>query len=119
MAKKKAAERKHTAGNQKGKIQVRVSDFDHGLRVFEHVQLIRIRSSEYTLLIMEDYFPCLGRVSGTVELVQEDGLTDLGEVRGFYVHRKNEFSLIIENQISPEKQQEDTETDQGGTEDEQ
>lgn len=97
MAKKNTAEAVNNAEN-KGKIQVRVSDFDHGLRVFDNVKLIRIKSSGYTLLIMEDYFPCLGRVSGQIELIQDDNLTDLGNLEGFYVHRHNEFSLIIEEQ---------------------
>lgn len=112
MAKKKTAETGKYADGKKGKIQVRVSDFDHGLRVFDNVKLVRINSSGYTLLIMEDYFPCLGRVSGEIELVQEDNLTNLGSLKGFYVHRHNEFSLIIEDQLKPAAVQ-------GGMEDEQ
>ncbi len=83
-----------------GIIQARVSDFAHGLRVFDDVKLIRIRSRDYTLLIMEDYFPLLGRIHGRVELVTKDELIDLGEVSGFYMHRENEFSLLINEQLA-------------------
>ena len=83
--------------------RARVSDFPHGLRVFDGVKLIRITSKDYTLLIMEDYFPCLGSVYGHVELVKEDDLVDLGRVKGFYLHRNNEFSLLIEKQLEAEE----------------
>jgi hypothetical protein len=99
MAKKAAAQKKVSAYEAGGRIQARVSDFPHGLRVFDSVKLIRIHSRDYTLLIMEDYFPCLGSVCGHVELVQEDNLVDLGDVKGFYLHRDNEFSLLIEKQL--------------------
>ena len=99
MAAKKATEKKISSYETGGRIQARVSDFAHGLRVYDSVKLIRITSKDYTLLIMEDYFPCLGSVSGHVELVGQDDLYDLGEVKGFYLHRNNEFSLLIEKQL--------------------
>ncbi len=102
MAKKAAAEKKVSSYESGGRIQVRVSDFPHGLRVFDGVKLIRITSRDYTLLIMEDYFPCLGSVYGHVELVRDD-LVDLGRVKGFYIHRENEFSLLIEKQLDADQ----------------
>ena len=36
-------------------IQVRISDYKHGLRVFDDVQMVRIVSKDYTLLVMNDY----------------------------------------------------------------
>ena len=110
MAAKKTAEKKQSAYEAGGRIQARVSDFPHGLRVFDGVKLIRITSRDYTLLIMEDYFPCLGSVYGHVELVKDDDLVDLGNVKGFYLHRNNEFSLLIEKQLEagePGKGQDD------------
>lgn len=99
MAGKKTAEKKQSAYESGGRIQVRVSDFPHGLRIFDSIKLIRITSKDYTLLIMEDYFPCLGSVYGKVELVGDEELVDLGRVKGFYLHRNNEFSLLIEKQL--------------------
>ncbi len=86
---------------RRGRIQARVSDFAHGLRVYDDVKLVRIKSSDYTLLIMEDYFPILGSVRGAVELLTEHEQVNLGELRGFYLHRDNEFALLIEEQLSP------------------
>ncbi len=101
MAKKKNEQQKVSSYETGGRIQARVSDFPHGLRVFDGVKLIRVTSKDYTLLIMEDYFPCLGRVQGHVELVKDNDLVDLGRVQGFYLHRDNEFSLLIEKQLEP------------------
>ena len=83
----------------RGKMIVFVSDFANGLRVFHDVKLIRVKSADYSLLILEDYFPILGQVNGRVEFVSEEKLVDLGRLKGFYVHRANEFSLLIKEQV--------------------
>ena len=88
-----------TAENTPGKMIVFASDFTHGLRVFQDVKLIRIKSADYSLLIMEDYFPIIGQVNGRIEFVSGDELVDLGTLKGFYVHRDNEFSLLIKEQV--------------------
>ena len=105
MAKKEPV--KQSAYESGGRIQVRVSDFSHGLRVIDGVKLVRLKGRDYNLLIMEDYFPLLGKTQGHVELVTTDDLVNLGEVKGFYMHRDNEFSLLIEEQLAPpaEKQE--------------
>ncbi len=100
MATANAAGKKRSVYEESGRIQARISDFSHGLRVYDGVKLIRVKSRDYTLLIMEDYFPLLGSVQGRVELVTGDDLIDLGEVKGFYLHRDNEFSLLIEAQTA-------------------
>ena len=82
-----------------GKIQARISDFDHGLRIVSNVRLVRIKSKEYSLLIMEDYFPTMGSICGIVELVTDTEQVPLGKVKGFFLHRENEFSLLIEEQL--------------------
>ena len=92
--------RKRTEDSEsRGRIQVRVSDFEHGLRVYDSVRLVRIHSKEYSLLIMEDYYPAMGSVRGTVELVTDTDQIRLGRVKGFYLHRSNEFSLLIEEYL--------------------
>lgn len=82
-----------------GKIQARISDFENGLRVVSNVRLVRIKSKEYSLLIMEDYFPAMGSVCGSVELVTDTEQVRVGKVKGFFLHRENEFSLLIEDQL--------------------
>ena len=91
--------------SENGKIRVLVSDFPHGLREFEDIRLIRIKSSDYTLLIMEDHFPVLGQVEGTVELVSGEDAIKLGNIHGFYVHRDNECSLLVEDYLAQPAQE--------------
>ena len=98
-----------TNENEAGRMIVFVSDFSNGLRVFQDVKLIRIKSADYSLLIMEDYFPIIGQVNGRIEFVSGDELVDLGTLKGFYVHRDNEFSLLIKEQVAlPENREEES-----------
>ena len=97
-------------GESRGSIQARVSDFEHGLRVYDSVRLVRIHSKEYSLLIMEDYYPAMGSVRGTVELVTDTDQVRLGRVKGFYLHRNNEFSLLIEEYLPEQDDKAEEET---------
>ena len=93
--------------NEIGRMIVFVSDFSNGLRVFQDVKLIRIKSADYSLLIMEDYFPIIGQVNGRIEFLSEGKLVDLGMLKGFYVHRDNEFSLLIKEQESVQNREDE------------
>ena len=76
------------------------------VRQFPGLKLIRVKSADYSLLIMEDYFPILGQVNGRIEFLSEGKLVDLGKLKGFYVHRDNEFSLLIKEQLEEPAAQE-------------
>ncbi len=52
-----------------GKITATVLGIDEGFQKFEQVDMIRIKSEKYTLLIMDDYMPVIGRIDGMVEIV--------------------------------------------------
>ena len=84
-----------------GKIQVRVLDEKNGYQVLEHIRAVRIRSREYALLVMEDYTPTLGSVDGDVIFLGEKE-TALRNVRGFYKHQHNEFTLLIQEDLDGE-----------------
>lgn len=88
---------------QEGHIQVRISSFAKGVEIYDGVKLVRVKSNDYTLLIMEDYFPMIGSVDGQIELVTNDEQIDLGELEGFYIHRDNEFSLLLKEKNSDNK----------------
>ncbi len=77
-----------------GKIRARVLDEVNGCQVLEHIRAVRIRSREYSLLVMEDYTPTLGSIDGDVIFVGEEE-TALRHIQGFYKHQQNEFSLLI------------------------
>ena len=101
MAKTSAETVRPDSFTSSGLIQARISDFEHGLRVYDDLRLIRIKSTDYSLLIMEDYFPTIGRINGTVELVSDSDTVLLGKLVGYYLHRDNEFSLMVEEYLTP------------------
>ena len=78
-----------------GKITATVLGIKEGFRKFEQVDMIRIKSENYTLLIMDDYMPVIGRIDGMVEIVSGEDTRSFQPVHGFYTHRKNTFELLI------------------------
>ena len=78
-----------------GKITATVLGIDEGFQKFEQVDMIRIKSEKYTLLIMDDYMTVIGRIDGTVEIVSGEDTRSFQPVHGFYTHRKNTFELLI------------------------
>ena len=79
-----------------GPIEARIVSFPEGLRVYPDVQLVRIKSKTYTLLIMRDYLPTLGEIEGDVTLLTPQGEIALHKIEGYYIHKANVFSLMIE-----------------------
>ena len=78
-----------------GKITATVLGIDEGFQKLEQVDMIRIKSEKYTLLIMDDYMPVIGRIDGMVEIVSGEDTRSFQPVHGFYTHRKNTFELLI------------------------
>ena len=78
-----------------GKIKARIISMEEGLREMEGVRLIRIKSKEYNLLIMEDYMPVIGEIDGDVTILSEEEEYKISGITGFFSHRKNLFSLMI------------------------
>ncbi len=88
----------------KYKIYADVVDSVNGLQQYENIRMIRVKSKEYNLLIMEDYMPVIGEVDGFVEIIFDDNTIKLEDVHGYYMHKKNKFSLLIERASKePEK----------------
>lgn len=78
-----------------GKITATVLGIDEGFQKFEQVDMISIKSEKYTLLIMDDYMPVIGRIDGMVEIVSGEDTRSFQPIHGFYTHRKNTFELLI------------------------
>ena len=78
-----------------GKITATVLGIDEGFQKFEQVDMIRIKSEKYTLPIMDDYMPVIGRIDGMVEIVSGEDTRSFQPIHGFYTHRKNTFELLI------------------------
>lgn len=84
---------------KKYKISVEVVDRKTGVQYFDNVRLVRLKSCDHNLLIMEDYMPVIGEVTGFVELVFDDKTVEFNPIHGFYMHKQNKFSLLIENHM--------------------
>ncbi len=59
--------------------------------------MIRLISKDHNLLIMEDYLPVIGEVTGMVELVFDNSVVTMDRIHGFYMHKHNHFTLVIED----------------------
>ena len=68
---------------------------DNVVKEYEGVSVIHIKSRYYNLLIMEGYTPSIGEVEGTVTIVSDTESVKLENIRGFYLHKKNTFRLMI------------------------
>ncbi len=79
----------------KGKISAKVYSLKSGYYEADELKLIRIKSKEYNLVIMEDYLPVIGEVEGSVTFVKDEFEKELSEISGFYRCAHNEFELII------------------------
>ena len=82
-------------GEEMRTITARVLSFREGLETYDHVDMIRIKSSRYNLLILKDYMPVIGEIKGNVELVSGDTTASLENLTGYYMHSHNEFELLI------------------------
>lgn len=81
----------------KYKISARIVEREMGVKEFSDIKMIRLISNDHNLLIMEDFMPVIGEVCGKVELVFDDAVETFEPIHGFYMHKANRFSLIIEN----------------------
>lgn len=84
--------------SKKISITARIIDYDKGMNVLQNIRGIRIQSKEYVLLIMEDYVPTLGKIEGSVTFLTMDDEIVYENVKGFYKHQYNEFTILLESQ---------------------
>lgn len=89
--------RVNTELNPTKTIQVRVVNFSNGLRVFEEVQMVRIKSGNYTLLVMADHIPVIGEINGNIEIVMKDEIKEFENVEAFYMERANVLSILLKD----------------------
>ncbi|MFR5602116.1 MAG: hypothetical protein ACLTKI_07155 [Lachnospiraceae bacterium] len=66
-----------------------------GLEQFSDVRMVRIKSRNYTLLIMEDFAPTLGRIRGDVCILTQDDEVIYENILGYFQQKDNVFSLLI------------------------
>jgi len=82
-----------------------VSSFSEGLQVFTGVNIVRVRSKDARLLIMEDYLPVIGEVDGDIDFIGRGFFHTLHGVRGFFCHEHNVFFLLLKESRKPAKKE--------------
>lgn len=81
----------------KGEILVKICGCENGLEQYEHVSFVRVQSKKYNLLIMKDYLPILGRIEGKISFQTDRDTFERDNIRGFFMHKNNVFSLMLED----------------------
>jgi hypothetical protein len=77
-------------------MKAKVVSLLNGLQEFENLEMIRIKSNRHTLLIMKNFMPVIGELEGSVEFVFEKDIVKMENLKGYYMHKKNDFSLLVE-----------------------
>lgn len=78
------------------KIKAKIVSMENGLQEYKEIEMIRVKSEHHSLLILQNYMPLLGRMDGYVDLVLKDETLRIQNVKGYYMHKQNEFSLLVE-----------------------
>ena len=74
---------------QVAKMKVKILNIQKGLKTYENVSIIKIKSKKYNLSIMEDYLPVIGEIDGDVEIISIDNFVKLTNIIGYYMLKHN------------------------------
>ena len=80
------------------KMNVKVLNIRNGLKSYDNVSMIKIKSKKYNLSIMEDHLPVIGEVDGDIEIIAIDNFVKLTNIIGYYMLIHNEFKLFIKEE---------------------
>ena len=72
-----------------------VISLHEGYQIYRNVNMIRIKDRRYNLLIMVDYMPMVGEISGSLTILSDTDEIQLDNVTGFYFIKGNVFKLLI------------------------
>ena len=64
------------------KMKVKILNIQNGLKTYDKVSIIKIKSKKYNLSIMEDYLPVIGEIDGDVEIIALDNFVKLTNIIG-------------------------------------
>ena len=79
-------------------LSVKILNIEDGVKVYNNVKFVRILSEKYNLLIMKNYLPIIGEITGTIEIEGKESVK-LEKISGYYINKNNEFSLIIKESL--------------------
>ena len=75
-------------------IVVRLLNIEGDVTEYSDVNFIKIVSDKYNLIIMKDYLPIIGEISGTIEIGRKIENITMENVRGYFMHKHNKFNLF-------------------------
>lgn len=79
-------------------ISVKILNMQKGLIEYDDVQFVRIANKDNHLIIMKDYLPIIGEVTGNLEIERINTTIKLEKIIGYYIHKHNEFKLFIKEE---------------------
>lgn len=89
-------------------MRAKIVSIGEGLQEYEDIEMIRVKSKTHNLLIMKHYMPLLGELDGYLDIVCQDRILRISGVKGYYMHKKDEFSLLVqEGSAAPVEMSED------------
>jgi hypothetical protein len=83
-------------------ITVRIVDTEHGVREYDKVNMVHVKSRYYNILIMEGYSSSIGEVEGDVTVTSATMQKTFSQVKGFYLHKNNTFHLLVKEELHVE-----------------
>ncbi len=75
-------------------IKVIILEDNIEIQTLENIRLIRIKSSNYNLLIMKDYLPIIGYIDGSITIEGDTTLT-YNKLKAIFSNVRNVFYLIV------------------------
>lgn len=75
-------------------ITVQLLNIGGDVKQYDDVKFIKIKSSEYNLIIMRDYLPIIGEVKGSIQIGREKEDVNMEKVQGYFMHKHNKFNLF-------------------------
>ena len=75
-------------------ITVQLLNIAGDVKKYEDVKFIKIKSKKYNLIIMKDYLPIIGEISGKIEIGRSDETIKMENVKGYFMHKHNKFNLF-------------------------
>lgn len=79
---------------EKNNIVVQLLNIEGDVTQYDDVNFIKIISEKYNLIIMKDYLPIIGEISGKIEIGRSDETIKMENVRGYFMHKHNKFNLF-------------------------
>ena len=76
-------------------LKVIVLDSGIDIKEIDKVRIIRVKSDNYNLLVLKDYWPIVGEVNGSISIEGETNYK-YNNIKGFYSLSNNVFYLIIQ-----------------------